>query len=108
MFNLVIKVNDGEIPLSPGDFWRKNKAGNFVSMEESDEDSIKLIGIDSNNTIFVSEKLDDDMNDEEYDTYSKRKNFTGRPLNDITGNPAAVLNGKIFNFTKGRYVDEIR
>ena len=102
MCNLVIKVHEGETVLSPGDFWRKKQNGFFVKMEEDKDDSIKLMGQDSNGNVFVSEKIDDEMSDIELkDYYENRK---GVSMHDIINNSDFDVNTKELYFSSSRGV----
>ena len=72
---LVVKVNNGEIPVYPGVFYRMKKDGFLVSWERDEEDSFKVIGKTGDDDIYVSELTDDEMTDEEFDEYYIRKDI---------------------------------
>lgn len=70
--DFVIKVNDDEIPVCTGEFYRMRRIGAFVKEYEDLEDTIKLYGITSDGKTYVSEKDDFDKTDEEFDDWAKR------------------------------------
>lgn len=70
--DFVIKVNDDEIPVCTGEFYRMRRIGAFVKEYEDSEDTIKLYGITSDGKMYVSEKDDFDKTDEEFDDWAKR------------------------------------
>lgn len=69
---LLITVNDNEIPVSPGDFGRMTEAKMFSSISVDENDFIKIIGIDVDGKHYVSERGIDDLTDDEQDAYFKR------------------------------------
>lgn len=69
---LVITVNDGEIPVSPGDFWRMESAGMFSVVKRDDNDQLKLIGCSHSGEIYVSQKTIPSLTEDESVEYRKR------------------------------------
>ena len=70
---LVITVNDGEIPVSPGDFWRMNKENMFTNVSVDGRDCLKLVGVSKDGEVFVSVKVDEEMTETELQEYCKRE-----------------------------------
>ena len=78
----VIIINENEIPVSPGDFYRMRERGDFVSWKIDGNDFAKVIGIASDGKIYVSEKLDDEMTDKECREYYARKGASEKTFDD--------------------------
>lgn len=76
----VIQINDGETAISPGDFYRMKQSGKFATLKTDETDSIKVIGITPDGTIYVSEKPDDEMSDKECEDYYARKGITNEMI----------------------------
>lgn len=68
----VIKINNGETAVCPGEFYRLRRINAFVKEYEDKDDSLKLYGITADGTVYVSVKCDDDMTDEEFDEWARR------------------------------------
>lgn len=80
---LVVKVNNGEIPVYPGVFYRMKKDGFLVSWERDEEDSFKVIGKTGDGDIYVSELTDDEMTDEECNAYYARHGVTNDSIEKL-------------------------
>ena len=74
---LLITVNDGEIPVSPGDFWRMESAKMFSVVNRDDNDKLKLIGCSHSGKIYVSQKTIPSLTDDESVEYRKRAGIEG-------------------------------
>lgn len=79
-YMFVISVNDNELAVTPGDFCRLKNAGKFVSCHTDINDFAKIIGITADSKIYVSEKLDSEMTDEETEAYYARFSIEGESV----------------------------
>ena len=79
-YRFVIEINENETAISPGDFYRMRQAGKFTMVKIDESDFAKIIGTTADGTIYVSERLDEEMTEKEEEEYYARKGIT----NDIT------------------------
>lgn len=101
--DLVIKINEGEIAVCTGEFYRLRRIGAFVKEYEDSEDTIKLYGVTVDGKIYVSEKDDFDKTDEEFASWSKRALKDVSPIKILTLEEALEEQRK-YNVLDGRTV----
>lgn len=75
-YRFVIEINENETAISPGDFYRMRQAGKFTMVKIDENDFAKIIGTTANGTIYVSERLDEEMTEKEEKEYYARKGVT--------------------------------
>ncbi len=66
---MVIAINNNEIPVSPGDFWRMNEAGMFTDTKIDDNDFVKIYGYTSDGKTYVSERSTNHFTEEQMNEY---------------------------------------
>lgn len=76
----VIKINEGEIPVYPGVFYRMKTSGYLISWERDANDPVKVTGKTEDGDTYVSELTDNEMTENEYIAYYARK---GINLDDV-------------------------
>lgn len=81
--DFAVKINEGEILVWPGVFYRMKTGGYLVSWERDVDDPVKVIGRTENGDIYVSELIDDEMTDEEFDSYYARKGITDETVKQL-------------------------
>lgn len=101
--DFVIIVNEGEIAVCTGEFYRLRRIGAFVKEYQDAKDTIKLYGITADNKIYVSEKDDFDKTEEEIKSWSERVSKFLEPMIILT-EEEALRDQELYNPLDGRTV----
>lgn len=93
---LYITVKDNEIPVSSGDFWRMNNAGQFDSVFIDDKDPLKIVG-KMNNKVYVSSEILDNLSDDLKDEYYNRRGVTEESTDILFGMSVPLMSSDDLN-----------
>lgn len=99
--DLMIDVKSNEIAIAPGYFDTARHQNKFVSVVSDPKQSIKLIGKSYDGKIYVSEKCEPDMTDEERAAYLEHYHLTEKEVDDFLNNRN---NTHVLNFKKGTVI----
>ena len=85
---LIIKINENEIPLTTGDFWRMQQNNKFTKTWIDKNDFAKIIGITPTGEKFTAKRCDEDLNENERNIYYRRQEITEETINELFSDKA--------------------